>query len=125
MATKRTSSMLGNEDPNTLKRTRTNPLDHSGEAHPEAHGQHDLAFDNEFSRLIGAIGKEALLRMHQSKVFLSGVKGIGIEIGKSNSSSFSWMDSCYRRMWLIRTCYSEKSCVDGRPFFDSPRFRVS
>lgn len=75
--------MLGNEDPNTLKRTRTNPLDHSGEAHPEAHGQHDLAFDNEFSRLIGAIGKEALLRMHQSKVFISGVKGIGIEIAKN------------------------------------------
>lgn len=41
----------------------------------------DLKFDNEYSRLIGAIGKDALKRLQAAKVLLVGLNGLGLEIG--------------------------------------------
>lgn len=41
----------------------------------------DLKFDNEYSRLIGAIGKDALKRLQSAKVLLVGLNGLGLEIG--------------------------------------------
>lgn len=86
MSAKRSASMMDNDSNGsvTAKKSRGDPtLQHSGETHLETHGQHDLAFDNEFSRLMATIGREALLRMHQSKVIISGLKGLGMEIAKN------------------------------------------
>jgi len=41
----------------------------------------DLAYDNAFSRLIHAIGKDTLKKLQSSKVLLCGLRGLGIEIG--------------------------------------------
>ena len=41
----------------------------------------DLKFDDQWSRLIHAIGKEALLKMQQAKILIVGLKGLGMEIG--------------------------------------------
>lgn len=43
----------------------------------------DLKFDNEYSRLIGAIGKDALKRLQSAKVLLVGLNGLGLEIAKN------------------------------------------
>lgn len=43
----------------------------------------DLKFDNEYSRLIGAIGKDALKRLQSAKVLLVGLTGLGLEIAKN------------------------------------------
>lgn len=50
----------------------------------------DLKFDNEYSRLIGAIGKDALKRLQSAKVLLVGLNGLGLEIG-AFSQFVSWL----------------------------------
>jgi len=41
----------------------------------------ELHFENEYSRLIGTLGKEALLKLQSSKVLLVGLGGLGVEVG--------------------------------------------
>lgn len=48
----------------------------------------DLKFDNEYSRLIGAIGKDALKRLQSAKVLLVGLNGLGLEIGAFSQFHF-------------------------------------
>jgi ubiquitin-activating enzyme E1 len=43
----------------------------------------ELQYQNEFSRLLGAIGEEALKRLQSSRVLLIGLKGLGVEIAKN------------------------------------------
>jgi ubiquitin-activating enzyme E1 len=43
----------------------------------------ELQYQNEFSRLIGTIGEEALKRLQASKILLLGLKGLGLEIAKN------------------------------------------
>jgi len=40
-------------------------------------------YDNEFSRLLAALGKEALKKLQASKILLCGLGGLGIEIAKN------------------------------------------
>lgn len=47
-----------------------------------------LAYEDRNSRVIGAIGAEALQKFHESSVLLIGLRGLGAEIGKSFSSLF-------------------------------------
>jgi molybdopterin/thiamine biosynthesis adenylyltransferase len=47
----------------------------------------ELQYQNEFSRLLGAIGEEALKRLQSSRVLLIGLKGLGVEIGKCSGNS--------------------------------------
>jgi len=42
-----------------------------------------LHYDNEYSRLIGAIGKQALEKLQANSVLISGMKGLGVEIAKN------------------------------------------
>jgi hypothetical protein len=42
----------------------------------------ELEYQNEYSRLIGTLGEEALKRLQASKILLLGLKGLGLEIGK-------------------------------------------
>jgi hypothetical protein len=104
MSGKRSSSMISdshNGDGQEAKKSRTDPtLQHSGETHLETHGQHDLAFDNEFSRLMATIGREALIRMHQSKVLISGLKGLGMEIGRYSFHSLSPLEQLVNFRYL-------------------------
>ena len=41
----------------------------------------DLAFDDKYSRLMGAIGKDALRDLQSAHILISGMKGLGLEIG--------------------------------------------
>lgn len=41
------------------------------------------SFENEYSRLLGAIGAEALKRLQASSVLLVGLRGLGVEIAKN------------------------------------------
>eukprot|EP01127_Copromyxa_protea_P001458 TRINITY_DN11441_c0_g1_i1.p1 TRINITY_DN11441_c0_g1~~TRINITY_DN11441_c0_g1_i1.p1 ORF type:complete len:1058 (+),score=286.07 TRINITY_DN11441_c0_g1_i1:63-3176(+) len=43
----------------------------------------DQSFENEFSRLLATLGKEALQRLQASKVLLAGLNGLGAEIAKN------------------------------------------
>eukprot|EP01091_Cochliopodium_minus_P000175 TRINITY_DN101_c0_g2_i1.p1 TRINITY_DN101_c0_g2~~TRINITY_DN101_c0_g2_i1.p1 ORF type:complete len:1026 (-),score=378.99 TRINITY_DN101_c0_g2_i1:76-3153(-) len=43
----------------------------------------NLEYDDKWSRLIHAIGKEALMKMQQAKILVSGLKGLGMEIAKN------------------------------------------
>jgi tRNA A37 threonylcarbamoyladenosine dehydratase len=56
----------------------------------------ELKYDNEYSRLIGAIGKEALGRLQANSVLLVGCKGLGEWGGVEKVASlfFSRLRSC-------------------------------
>jgi len=41
----------------------------------------ELRYENEYSRLIAALGKEALFKLQSSKILLVGLGGLGAEIG--------------------------------------------
>jgi ubiquitin-activating enzyme E1 len=43
----------------------------------------DREFDNEYSRLIHAIGKDTLLKMKNYKILLCGLAGVGLEVAKN------------------------------------------
>lgn len=45
------------------------------------HKSAELHFENEYSRLLGTLGKDALKRLQASKILLVGAGGLGIEIG--------------------------------------------
>lgn len=45
------------------------------------HKSSELHFENEFSRLIGTLGKDALKKLQSSKILLVGLGGLGVEIG--------------------------------------------
>eukprot|EP01128_Nolandella_sp_AFSM9_P005358 TRINITY_DN256_c0_g2_i1.p1 TRINITY_DN256_c0_g2~~TRINITY_DN256_c0_g2_i1.p1 ORF type:complete len:1063 (-),score=334.92 TRINITY_DN256_c0_g2_i1:80-3268(-) len=66
--------------PSTLT-TVSDPMDI--DAKSPSSTQADLSYDNEFSRLIGTLGKDALKRLQASKILLVGVGGLGIEIAKN------------------------------------------
>ena len=40
-------------------------------------------FDSEYSRLIAAVGRDALRRMQSASVLIIGVRGLGVEIAKN------------------------------------------
>ena len=42
----------------------------------------NLEYDDKWSRLIHAIGKETLLKMQQARILITGLKGLGMEIGQ-------------------------------------------
>ncbi len=42
-----------------------------------------LAYDDRWSRLLHAVGVEALKRFQGAKILISGLRGLGLEIGTS------------------------------------------
>jgi ubiquitin-activating enzyme E1 len=69
---------INDGEPPNKKYKMAEPADAGAVAQP-----HDLKFDNEYSRLIGAIGKDALKRLQAAKVLLVGLNGLGLEIAKN------------------------------------------